>query len=184
MAAIDRRPGIRPRASLGRRLDVMARVGFPACTTVLLMLLTQAPLDIPEQAALLPAVTLGCVWFWSLFRPGNLPPPVVFGIGLLLDLLGYLPLGVGIFTLLAVQAAALGMRRPLSRRGFFWMWGAFTAVAAGASLLIWLLSMLLMFHLLAPYPAIFVAALSIAVFPLLAVPFAAAHRSVADPDRA
>ena len=184
MAAIDRRPGIRPRANLGRRLDVMARVGFPACTTVLLMLLTQAPLDIPEQAALLPAVTLGCVWFWSLFRPGNLPPPVVFGIGLLLDLLGYLPLGVGIFTLLAVQAAALGMRRPLSRRGFFWMWGAFATVAAGAALLIWLLSMLLMFHLLAPYPAIFAAALSIALFPFLAVPLAAAHRSIADPDQA
>ncbi len=184
MAAIDRRPGIRPRASVGRRLDVIARIGFPVGMTILLMLLTQAPLDIPEQAALLPAVALCCVWFWSLFRPSNIPPLAVFLIGLCMDLLGYLPVGVGIFTLLAVQALALGVRRSLSRRGFFWIWGVFGGVAAAASLSIWLLTMLLTFHLLAPYPAIFIAALSIAIFPILAVPFAAAHRSVADPDQA
>ncbi|HBK08592.1 MAG TPA: hypothetical protein DDZ81_22525 [Acetobacteraceae bacterium] len=181
---IDRRPGIRPRASLGRRLDVIARVGFPACMTVLLMLLTQAPLEIPEQAALLPAVSLCCVWFWSLFRPDNLPPPVVFLIGLFMDLLGYLPPGVGIFTLLAVQALALAMRRSLARRGFIWVWGVFAGVAVAAALVIWLLTMLLTFRVLLPYPAVFIAALSIAIFPILAVPFAAAHRSVADPDQA
>ncbi len=98
MAAIDQRPGIRPRASLGRRLDIAARFSFPACVTILLMLLTQAPLEIAGQAALLPAVTLCCVWFWSLFRPDALPPPIVFLIGLLMDLLGYLPPGVGVFT--------------------------------------------------------------------------------------
>jgi rod shape-determining protein MreD len=114
MGRIDRRPGIRPRASLGRRLDIAARAGFPACITVLLMLLTQAPLNITGQAALLPAVALCCVWFWSLFRPQGLPPPVVFLIGLLMDLLGYLPLGVGVFTLLAVHGVASALRDSLS----------------------------------------------------------------------
>ena len=184
MAASDRRPGIRPRASLGRRLDILARLGFPACVTLLLMLLTQAPLDIAEQAALLPAVALCCVWFWSLFRPRTLPPPVVFLIGLVMDLLGYLPLGAGTFTLLAVQAVALATRRPLARRGFAWVWLMFAGVAAAASLVLWLLTMLLTFRLLPAYPAIFIGALAIAIFPLLAVPFTAAHRTVADPDRA
>ncbi len=148
------------------------------------MLLTQAPLGIPEQAAVLPAVTLCCVWFWSLFRPDALPPPVVFVLGLLLDLLGYLPLGVGVFTLLVVQAAALGMRRGLAGRGFAWIWIVFAGVAAGASLLIWLLVMLLTFRLLSPYPALFTAILAIAMFPALAVPFAGAHRSIANPEQA
>jgi rod shape-determining protein MreD len=184
MATSDRRPGIRPRASLGRRLDIAARVSFPACTTLLLMLLSQAPLDIAEQAALLPALATCCVWFWSLFRPANLPPPVVFAIGLMLDLLGYLPLGVGVFTLLAVQGAARALRRPLARLGFVWIWIAFAGVASAASLVIWLLVMLLTFRLLSPYPAMFTSVLSVALFPLLAVPFAAAHRSIADPERA
>ncbi|MDR3534355.1 MAG: hypothetical protein P4L90_27805 [Rhodopila sp.] len=184
MAHIDQHPGIRPRASLGRRLDIAARVSFPACITVLLMLLTQAPLDISEQAALLPAVALCCVWFWSLFRPHAMPPPVVFLIGLLMDLRGYLPLGVGVFTLLAVHGVAVNLRRSLSRRGFAWIWIVFGAVAAGASLAIWLLVMLLTFRLLSPYPAIFMAILTVAIFPVVAVPFAVAHRSIANPERA
>jgi rod shape-determining protein MreD len=183
MAHVDRRPGIRPRPSLGRRLDIFARSSFPACATVLLMLLTQAPLDIPEQAALLPAVALCCVWFWSLFRPSALPPPIIFLIGILLDLLGYLPLGVGVFTLLAVHGVALVMRRSLPHRGFAWIWAVFSGVAAAASLLIWFMVMLLTFRLLSPDPAIFIAILTVSIYPVLAIPFASAHRSVANPEQ-
>jgi rod shape-determining protein MreD len=184
MAHIDRRPGIRPRESLGRRLDIAARTGFPTYITVLLMLITQAPFEIPEQAALLPAVALCCVWFWSVFRPDSMPPPIVFALGLLLDLLGYLPLGVGVFTLLAVHGVALLLRRSLSRAGFLWIWCVFAGVAAVASLVIWVLVMLLTFRLLSPYPAFFIAVVTIAIFTVLAVPFAGAHRSIANPDRA
>lgn len=184
MAHIDRRPGIRPRTSLGRRLDITARCGFPACITVLLMLITQAPLDIRGQATLLPAVALCCVWFWSVFRPALMPPPVVFLIGLLMDLLGYLPLGVGAFTLLAAHGTAISLRRSLSRRGFTWIWAVFAIVAAVASLVIWLLTMLLTFRLLSPDPAIFIAVLTVSIYPVLAIPFASAHRSIANPEQA
>jgi rod shape-determining protein MreD len=184
MTEIDRRPGIRPRLNLGRRLDIAARAGVPCGITVMLMLLTQAPLGIPEQAALLPAVSLCCVWFWSLSRPDHLPAPLVFLLGLTMDLVGYLPIGVGVFTLLAVHGLALAVRQPLSHRGFVWGWIVFGAVAGVASSAIWLLVMLLSFRLLSPYPALFMAILTIAIFPILAVPFAAAHRSIADPVRA
>jgi rod shape-determining protein MreD len=184
MAHVDRRPGIRPRASLGRRLDIFARFSFPLCVTVLLMLLTQAPLEIPEQAALLPAIALCSVWFWSLFRPDALPPPLVFVIGVLLDLLGYLPLGVGVFTLLAVHGVALALRRSLALRGFAWTWLVFGGVAAAAALLIWLLVMLLTLRLLSPDPAMFIAILTFALYPVLAIPLAGAHRSFANPERA
>jgi rod shape-determining protein MreD len=107
----------------------------------------------------------------------------VFLIGLMMDLLGYLPLGVGVFTLLAVQGVALASRRSLSHAGFAWIWFIFCGVASVASLTIWLLVMLLTFHLLSPYPTVFVAILGIAIFPLLGVPFARAQRPI-DPDQA
>jgi rod shape-determining protein MreD len=184
MAHIDQRPGIRPRASLGRLLDIFARSSFPVCVTVLLMLLTQAPLNIPGQSALLPAVAFCCVWFWSVFRPDAMPPLIVFLIGLLLDLLGYLPLGVGVVTLLAVHGVALAIRRSLSRWRFAWTWFVFGGVAAAASTLIWLMVMLLTFRLLSPDPAIFTAVLTVSIYPVLAIPFAGAHRSIANPERA
>ena len=105
-------------------------------------------------------------------------------MGLLMDLLGYLPLGVGAFTLLVVHGVAMAMRRSLSRRGFVWIWIVFAGVAAAASLAIWVMVMLMTFRLRSPYPAIFIAILSVAIFPILAVPFAGAHRSIADPEQA
>ena len=184
MAHIDRRPGIRPRATLGRRLDLAARISFPACSTILLMLLTQAPFHIPAQAALLPAVTLNCVWFWSLSRPEALPSPIVFAMGLLMDLLAYLPPGVGVFTLLAVHGVALALRPSLSRQAFTCIWIVFAGLSALASLLLWLMVMLLTFTRLSPSPAVFTAVLTAAIFPLFAVPLGAAHQSIANPERA
>lgn len=184
MAYTEDRPGIRPRQSWGRRLDLVARHTFPANSTILLMLLCQAPLGIVDQVELLPAVTLACIWFWSLFRPAAMPPLAVFLIGLLLDLLGYFPLGVGVLTMLVVHGFAVRWRRGLARQGFAVIWLVFAAVAALAAMLSWALTMLLTFRLLSSGPALFQAVLSAALYPALAVPLARAHRTIADPARA
>ncbi len=184
MALMDQTPGIRPRLTLGRRLDIAARLGFPACVTVLLMLFTEMPLGMPNQAALLPAVALISVWFWSVFRPASMPPPVVFLIGLLLDLRGYLPLGAGVLTLLTAHGIALRWRRFLVEQGFAMVWIAFLAVAVGGAALIWMLTALLTFRLLSPLPALFQAVITAALYPVLAIPLARAHRSLADPTQA
>ena len=69
MARADQRPasGRAPRWAGGWTSRRGTR--FPAGCTILLMLLTETPFGIADQAALLPAVTLACVYFWSLFRP-------------------------------------------------------------------------------------------------------------------
>ena len=184
MARPDQLPGIRPRPSLSAQLDTTARHSFPAISTVLLMLLTQIPLGVADQSALLPAVTLICIYFWSLFRPASMPPPVIFVIGVLFDLLGYLPLGVGTLSLLAIHGLALRWRRALTRQGFLSVWLAYSGFAIAASALTWVLTISLTFHLLSPAPAIFQAALTTALYPALAILFTRVHRSVADPERA
>ena len=184
MADGDKTSGIRPRATLGRRLDIVARLAFPASCTVLLMLAAEAPFGIADQAMLLPAVTFACIYFWSLYRPTAISPPVVFLIGVLFDLLGYLPLGVGALSLLVVHGLALRWRRTLARQGFFPVWLAFGGFAAGGAAFQWGLTALLSFSLLPLGPAVFQALLTVALYPALAVLFVRAHRSVADPERA
>lgn len=179
-----RNPGIRPRLTFGLRLDRAARAGFPATCTVLTMLLTQVPFGIPGQAVMLPAVTLVCVWFWSLFRPTAMPPAAVFGIGLLLDLLGYMPLGVGVLVLLLAHGIARRGRRFLSQQGFAMNWLAFVPVGAGAALLSWALVVALTIRLLSPGMALFQAVLTVALYPVLAIPLAWAHRAVPEADAA
>ena len=182
MALRHRNPGIRPTLTVGRRLDHAARAGFPATCTVIAMLLTLAPFGIPGQAVVLPAVTFACVWFWSVFRPAAMPPPAVFGIGVLLDLLGYLPLGVGVLVLLLVHGIARRWRRFLGQQGFGLVWLAFIPVGAGAALLSWALVAALTLKLVSPGLALFQAVLTGALYPVLAIPLAWAHRSVAEAD--
>ena len=183
MARDEQVPGIRPRPSLGRRLDIVARHSFPATSTVLLMLLCGLPFGIADQAVLLPAVTLAAVYFWSLFRPASLPPPIVFLLGLLFDLLGYLPIGTGVLTLLLVHGLAGLWRRRLTQQVFFAVWVVFIGVGAGASALIWVMTSLLSLRLMPTGPALFQAVLTGALYPALAIMLIGAHRTIADPDR-
>jgi rod shape-determining protein MreD len=184
MVEVDRAPGIRPRPTLARRLDMLARRSFPVACTVALMLCSNAPLGVPDQPVILPAVTVASVFFWSLFRPASMPPPAVFLIGLLLDLLGWLPVGDGVITLLLVHGLCVRWRRLLVRQGFLMIWIAFFGFAAGSAVLIWAIAALLAFRLLPPGPAIFQAVLTAAVYPALAILFARAHATIADPGRA
>jgi rod shape-determining protein MreD len=179
----DRTPGIRPRQSLWRRLDLAARHSFPATSVVLLMLLASAPVGVPGQPQLQQAVTLAGVFFWTLFRPGNMVPAVVFAIGVLSDLIGLSPVGVSVFVLLLTHGLAMRWR-GLVRQSFLLVWLSFIAVAALASLLGWGLTCLLNVRLLPPSPALFQFALSAALYPMLAAFFTRAHRGIADPGQA
>ena len=181
---MDRLPGIRPRESVWRRLDMAARWAFPATTTALLLLLAASPLGLPGQAEAQVAVALGCVFFWSLFRPAAMLPVVVFPIGLLADLLGYAPPGVGVLSLLLVHGVALRWRWRLTRQGFFVVWLAFAALASGAAALQWALTAALLWRLLPPGPAVFQALVAAGLYPALSLLLTRAHQSLAAPERA
>ncbi|MDE2006887.1 MAG: rod shape-determining protein MreD [Rhodospirillales bacterium] len=184
MVELGPAPGIRPRPSLWRRLDLLARAAFPAVCTVLLLLLANAPFGFADQAALAPSIAVVAVFFWTLYRPAAMPALAVFGLGLLLDLIGWLPLGAGVLMLLSVHAVALRIRRPLARQRFLAIWTVFAGFAAGAAALTWALAALLELRLLPLGPALFQALLSAALYPALAIPFAHAHRDLAAPERA
>ena len=181
---LQRTPGIRPRPTLWRQLDVASRRAFPAACTTLLLLLTAAPLGLPGQAPLQPAVAVGCVFFWSTHRPGSMPPPAVFLLGLLSDLLGLTPPGVAVLTLLLTHGLAIGWRRVLAGRGFLAIWLVFIVVAAGAAALQWGLIGVLRVQLLPGSAAVLQFGFTAGLYPALAILFTQAHRGLANPDRA
>ncbi|MDA8249320.1 MAG: rod shape-determining protein MreD [Rhodospirillales bacterium] len=181
---MERLPGIRPRESLGRRLDMAARWSFPAATTALLLLAAATPLGLPGQAELQASVALAGVFFWSLFRPAAMLPLVVFLIGLLADLLGYAPPGVGVLSLLLVHGVAVRWRRLLTRQGFLLVWFVFAAVAATAAVLQWGLTAVLTWRLLPPGPALLQALVAAGLYPALATLLTRAHLSLAAPESA
>ena len=180
---MERLPGIRPRPSLWRMLDMASRTAFPAACTALLLLALAAPLRLPGQAQLQPAAALACVFFWSIFRPGSMTPPIVFVLGLLADLLGLAPPGISVLVLLAVHGIAVRWR-VLAGQGFLIVWLAFVAVAAVAAALGWALTSLLTLRVLPPSAALFQFGLTAGLYPALAALFTFAHRGLANPERA
>lgn len=181
---MDKTPGIQPRLTLSRRLDTAARASFPAASTLVMLVLLGAPLALPAQAGLQLGVVLACVYFWSLFRPASLPPPVVFTLGLIADLLGDGPIGPEVLILLVVHGLVLHWRRMLVRQGFLLVWVAFAVLAIGAVAADWALTSLLAFTLMPVWPAVFQAAVAAGVYPALAMLLTAAHRGVAAPEQA
>lgn len=180
----ERLPGIRPRPNLWRQLDMSARRGFPATVAALMLLLAGAPFGIAGQAQIQVAIAFASVFFWSLFRPQSMPPWIVFLLGVLIDLLGFAPLGVGVLILLALHGFALRWRRFLVRQGFGLVWLGFVALATGAAAVQWVLTSALSLRVLPVAPAAFLAVFAVGLYPLLAVPMTLAHRSLADPDSA
>ncbi|NKC33040.1 rod shape-determining protein MreD [Falsiroseomonas selenitidurans] len=161
-----------PSPGLLRRLDDMARAAFPATGTVLLMVLAAGPSGVP---ALVPAVTLPCVIFWSIFRPGAMPPPAVFLLGLLQDLLTLAALGTGVVTLLVAHGVAVAWRRFLVRQSFMFVWLAFCAFAVGTAALGWVLTALMAWNPPGIAPALHQAGLTAGLYPAFAFVLSRIH---------
>jgi rod shape-determining protein MreD len=168
---------------LGRQLDAAGRAAFPAACTALLLLILAAPLRLPGQAQLQPATAMACVFFWSLFRPASMSPPIVFALGLLADLLGLTPPGISVLVLLVVHGLAVRWR-VLAGQGFLLVWLVFIAVAGLASLLGWALTSALTLHVLPFRAALFAFGLAAGLYPVLAYLFTIAHRGLANPEQA
>jgi rod shape-determining protein MreD len=164
-----------PATGLWGWIDAVARGGFPSAATAVLLVLAAVPAGLPGAV---PAAALPCVFFWSVFRPAALPPPAVFGLGLLQDLLTAAPPGTGVLTLLVVHGLAARWRGFLVRQSFLAVWLAFCGFAAGATALDWLLQALLALHLPPPAPGVWQALLTAGLYPALAWVLTRAHEAM------
>lgn len=167
----------RPVASPGllRQVDALARAALPTAATAALLVLAAVPVGLPGAV---PAMALPCIFFWSVFRPASLPPPVVFGLGLMQDLLSAAPVGSGILTLLLAHGLATRWRRFLARRSFLMVWLAYCGFAAGAAALGWTLQALLSWTLPPAAPGVYQVALGAGLYPCLAYGLTLAHEAM------
>ncbi len=176
---MSRLPTSRRRQSIWRLLDAAARWVVPSAMLAFGLFLLGLPFHIPGQALLRPAYAMGCVYFWSLFRPGSMPVPLTGLIGLLLDLMGVTPPGLWAVLLIVLQSATFISRRRLAPARFLVTWGVFTGFAAVASLLAWALQSGLALRLLPAWPVGLEILISAALYPSLAAVLVHVHRGPA-----
>ncbi len=149
-----------------QKLDTSARNSAPAAVTILFVLIGVIPLQIPlygPVASLLPLIAL---YYWVIHRPDLLPFSVVFGIGLLHDLLTGAPIGVNAFVFLLTAWIILTQRRILAGMPFLIVWWAFAMVAALASLLEWAAYSAIHAEIMPVQPAAYRVMITAALYPI------------------
>lgn len=145
-----------------------SRCSLPVLTVVLAMMLDLLPLPNASPHAVSPLLGLAAVYFWTLYRPDLLPPLALFVLGLVFDLAAGLPLGMTAMLFLVVCRLVLAPHRSLLAGSFGVMWAGCMLVAAVVAVLRWLLAMAWWGHVFPFRPVLFEAALTVALYPLIA----------------
>ncbi len=163
---------------LWARLDQLARSSAPVAVAVILLLATALPMGFAAHQGGLPLTALASVFFWTLYRPGLMPPWVVFGLGVLADLLTAAPLGVSALILLLLHGGVLTQRRALAKQSFLIVWIGFALFAATLLALNWGMRTLLSLTIQPIAPGLFECGMTIAAYPPLAWLFVRLERSL------
>ena len=158
------------------RLDTQLRRLLPSATALVAVLLDLLPL--PGMGSASSFLTLGVVYYWSLYRPELLPTPVVFAVGAIYDAMAGLPLGLTSLVLLLVRAVMEAHQRFFVSRSFMVVWSCFLLLAPLAEVLRWLVSCLWWGRLFAPQPILFELGFSLALYPCIAWTLGLVHALV------
>ena len=153
--------------SIVHRLDLLARHITPFIIALILIIVSQLPMHLPELGRATPMLALIAVYHWTVFRPELLPSPAVFIIGLFLDLLSGGPVGINAVVLLLVYGVVLSQRRFLFGKSFAVVWIGFGVVGASATLVTFLVVSLYHFTPVAPQGFLFQYLLTLGLFPLI-----------------
>lgn len=170
------------RPTLGQQADIAWRAALPVGLTVLLLFVALLSWHMPRLGTIASALVLISVFFWSLHQPGLMSMWGVLSIGLIHDLMTLAPFGVGLLVLLIIHGVATWQRKALIGMPFLLIWALFGVVAAGATLLTWLLVSFLQETLVNPNQAFNLFLLEFVCYPPLAYVFAWIERRLLPTD--
>ena len=140
----------------------------PFVTLFAAVILSHLPMPTVLAQNTMPPFVLSLVFLWAVYRPNWLPVVLVFIVGLLMDVLSGVPLGLNAVLLVAVYWPVAVQRRIFLREPFPFLWLSFAAILTLVELARWLFVSASLLSL-APVGLVFSNLIvGIGVFPLIA----------------
>ncbi len=152
--------------TIWQRLDSGGRLALPFATTLGFSLLGAIVWPLPYLGAVAPPLALMAIYYWALHRPDLLRPSMVFVIGLLNDIINYLPLGLSAFLFIATHQLLFRQRRYFVGHSFYMMWFGFILTVLAVMLLQWILLGLVHWQLAPLLPVLMQILFAMVFFPL------------------
>lgn len=150
-----------------RPVDLGLRRLLPLVTALAAILLDLLPLPSPGPWGLASFLTLGVVYFWSLYRPDLFTYGAAFVVGLLYDAVAGLPLGLSALALLLARHAMVAHQRFFLAKSFAVVWFCFALLALAVEGLRFLVACLWWGRLFSLSPLLFEIGLTVALYPVL-----------------
>lgn len=162
--------------AIWQRLDTWAGRLAPFMSALFLLILGTLPLRLPYLGPITPDFAIMAAFYWAVHRPSSMPAPAIFILGLISDMLGGSPFGVGVLVLLVAYWVTCSQRRLFVGRPFWVVWWGFSMVSAAAVLLTWIVVCLLWVQFVDPAPALFSYLLGVGLYPAVSQLFTGAQR--------
>jgi len=153
-------------SSFGQKLGTAVRNLLPLETALVFLLLGVLVWPIPYIGSVSPSLSLVAVYYWSIYRPDLFRPSLVFVLGLVNDVLNFLPIGLSACVFLGVHQLSFSQRRFLAGQIFYMLWAGFAIIAFLAALANWSVLSLKADHVLSVMPVFLQYIMTVALFPL------------------
>ncbi len=146
---------------------------------ILFLLLNVVSFSMPHAGDFKPFFLLMAVYYWAIYRPSVMPAAYTFALGLTMDFLTGVPLGLSALILIGLQTIVQHSRLFLMGQPYIMVWVGFGIVAIGNALLLWLVTSL---HSMNFPPvsvlaqALVAAFLSMLIFPIASLILHGVHR--------
>lgn len=129
-----------------------------------------------------PDLTLIAIFYWSIYRPTLTPNWLVFLLGLIVDALNNMPLGLNALIYVLVNWIISDQRRVFVGQPFFVVMLGFAFVLAASHLMRWSFFGLLSFHWPDPMPLLVSYALGLFLFPVASIILHMVHKILPQQD--
>ena len=140
----------------------------PAFSLLALIAITHLPFSLPPITGfIIPSIVIVLIFIWSLESPENLPPWLIFTLGLIADVLSSGPIGYWPLYYLCAQAFSFWFARNPVNTGLLLSWIGFLFTAFVTTFLGWAVATLYFVRIAEWQPMIIGAAIVAISYPLI-----------------
>lgn len=150
----------------GFRIGGVFELIIPLLTITISVIVSLLPYGALWSVSLAPLLGLNAIFFWSLYRPGLMPPLLVFIIGLYHDLLTTGPLGLWALTYVIFSGYFVEQRSFFVGKTSSELWIAFLMGLVISLIAVWGISCLYYFEMLSPIPILVQGMMTLLFYPV------------------
>ncbi|MCB1971484.1 MAG: rod shape-determining protein MreD [Geminicoccaceae bacterium] len=146
--------------------DILGRL-LPPLTAIVALFIDLMPLPSASPEAIMPSLLVCVVFYWTISRPDLLGIVWIFVLGMVIDGIGGMPLGLTSLVFLVARNMLMPRERFLSTTSFIVIWASFVVAATAVLGMRWVVACIWYGQLFELRPMVLELALTVAVYPVV-----------------